>query len=457
MCKGKSKCSCGCAGPKRIKANLVSGEARRALFNGEAHLVVPVIMARSDVPMNGGIIPVEEMDPISWNGVPVTVGHPANADNGFIPANTPETLEQWAVGQIFNSSVADGVLRAEAWVNIKKAQALDPSLIYSLTRGVDMDVSTGYFCEVEPTKGVVNGREFEEYHRDLKPEHLALLPHEEGACSFADGCGVRRNGKGKFAMTLEEFLKRFKANAEELQAAVLNGRGKKPTKKPAARRNERGSDDDGRQIMADLISRNESPFTPDDEMGLAAMSAETLKKMRDTYLPAPGENNEDDENAVNEETVDEVVTDNEDDGVIVDSEDDEDMANKNAKKNSAAFDVAGLTKALSTFQTNMLKAVKDNGLTAEEREALKELRANKDKQRGQLIDQIIANTDMAKADLDKLDAATLQIIANGTRARNYGGRAAPVVIDDKAEESLKVMTAGVVNTTALIQAQRKAG
>jgi hypothetical protein len=48
----------------------------------------------------------------------------------------------------------------------------------------------------------------------------------------------------------------------------------------------RGDDGDTRQIIADLISDDRSPFTPDDEMALRHMSAATLKEMRGKYLTA---------------------------------------------------------------------------------------------------------------------------------------------------------------------------
>lgn len=48
----------------------------------------------------------------------------------------------------------------------------------------------------------------------------------------------------------------------------------------------RGDDGDTRQIIADLISDDRSPFTPDDEIALRHMSAATLKEMRGKYLTA---------------------------------------------------------------------------------------------------------------------------------------------------------------------------
>lgn len=46
----------------------------------------------------------------------------------------------------------------------------------------------------------------------------------------------------------------------------------------------RGQDGDRRQLIADLISRDESPFTPDDQMALAAMSDTALRRVAARYL-----------------------------------------------------------------------------------------------------------------------------------------------------------------------------
>ena len=48
--------------------------------------------------------------------------------------------------------------------------------------------------------------------------------------------------------------------------------------------NERGQDDDRRQIIADLISDPDSPFLPDDDEALRVMSYATLIAHRDRYL-----------------------------------------------------------------------------------------------------------------------------------------------------------------------------
>src|SRR5262245_65850769 len=78
---------CNCQTKQRqLKANLLAGEAKRVSYEGRQTLIVPVVMARADVVMNDGIVPVEEMVPYAWNGVAVTVGHPQASDGTSLPA-----------------------------------------------------------------------------------------------------------------------------------------------------------------------------------------------------------------------------------------------------------------------------------------------------------------------------------------------------------------------------------
>src|SRR5262245_56081988 len=186
---------CTCTTPKRhqLRANLLAGEARRTTYEGRPTLVVPVVMARADVVMNGGIIPVEEMVPHAWNGVPVTVGHPQASDGSPLAVGDPQVLTNWSVGRIFGAHVSNGVLRAQAWIDIGRADRVYPGLVPRLEAGEHIDVSTGYFCDPVQATGNAGGRQYTEIHRNLRPEHLALLPGQEGACDWEDGCGVRSN------------------------------------------------------------------------------------------------------------------------------------------------------------------------------------------------------------------------------------------------------------------------
>lgn len=450
-------CGCGCGGEcgskKKQRSSrqksvgfyiqLRGNEFRFENFEGRRHIVVPVVMARSDVPMNGGLIPPEELVPFAWNGVPVTVGHPER-NGSHIEANSPEVLQEWAVGRIFNAYL-DGVkLKAEAWIDVQKAEKVHPGLLKMLQSGAKIDVSTGYFCDAEPAAGRVNGRAYQELHRNLRPEHLALLPNEEGACNFADGCGVRTNSqqRRKVAMKLNAALKAFREATDSLEKAVSklaldSGAPAKSKRvqakaKPKAKNNERGDDDDVRQMVADLISSDDSPFLPEDEDSLRMMSIDTLKKMRDKFLGAEEDEEtetaeEDEDEAKTAEDEDEAET-NEDDEEAETAEDDEEEENpamakrKNSAEGALAAQVAKLTKLVGKLAKNSANPA----LSEEDRAALEEARKIRNERREQLIQHIVANTSLPEKKVRGFDYATLETLAGGVLpAPNFSGRPLP--------------------------------
>jgi hypothetical protein len=56
-----------------------------------------------------------------------------------------------------------------------------------------MEVSTGLFSNLEMVSGKYEGVPYNAIVRHIRPDHLALLPNEVGACSIDDGCGTMRN------------------------------------------------------------------------------------------------------------------------------------------------------------------------------------------------------------------------------------------------------------------------
>ncbi|MCW5678448.1 MAG: DUF2213 domain-containing protein [Xanthobacteraceae bacterium] len=208
----KANCGCGCGGDchgdesgfQTFRVNFVARNSRRTTYQGRDTLVVPVILLKEAV-VNGAFVAAEELVPHGWNGVPVTINHPTNSRGVNISANSPQTLTDWSVGRIFGAQVADKSLKGEAWIDVLRAEELAPGLIEALERGDEMDVSTGYFPIEREKQGAFNGKQYVKTHHNLIPDHLALLPNSEGACSWADGCGVRANQKG-ILMKAEEFL-----------------------------------------------------------------------------------------------------------------------------------------------------------------------------------------------------------------------------------------------------------
>lgn len=185
---------------------------RHAVFEGKDHLVVPVVMLVEGV-LNGALVPFEEFSQHTqdWNNRPVPVRHPQR-DGVFTSANDPEVLQQLVIGSMFGVYADNGKLKGEAWIDVEKARRLGyGQLVDQLEAGELVEVSTGYVSDLEEVQGTHNGEPYSGIHRNIRPDHLALLPDEEGACSARDGCGTRVNSSkeraGNMTTRLMEALK----------------------------------------------------------------------------------------------------------------------------------------------------------------------------------------------------------------------------------------------------------
>lgn len=170
-----------------------NGLQRRTL-DGREYAVAPVVALVAGV-VNGELAPGEEIGRFveAWNGRPVPVGHPKR--NGvFVSANSPQGIEE-ALGWFFGAQMDGEKLKGELWLDVAKAQALGGEALDVFTRleaGDHVEVSTAYFNELEVTDGMFNGKSYKGVQRNLRPDHVALLPNEVGACSWTDGCGAPR-------------------------------------------------------------------------------------------------------------------------------------------------------------------------------------------------------------------------------------------------------------------------
>lgn len=427
---------CGCDKVKAqtrtaIKANLAPG-ARHEKLDGKDMLVVPVIMLRSDVVMNEVLVPNEEIHPIAWNGVPVTIHHP-EVDQGFTSANSPKVMEDWACGTIFNSYWDAGILKAEAWIDVAKANLLKPGLVAELEEGTtQMDVSTGFFSDDENVSGESKGRVFSRIARNLNPDHLALLPGGTGACSWEDGCGIRANHRKAPPMTEtkddEEVVK--VSTVTKLLSAF--GLGTSPDLKD----NRRGPADDYRMMVADLISSDASPFLPQDEDSLRMMSYDTLLALRNQYLGDPAGD------------------------INTNSDKEASVADEKDKGAAPVVTMEAVTKLVTESVTAAItEALKVNAaaapaLSADDRAALDQAKAIVADKRNSLIQTITANSAITKEQAEAMDDKTLAVVANGLPApvADYSGRGLGANFNaaEDDDEAVKAMTSPDIN--AMIKA-----
>jgi hypothetical protein len=179
------------------KINLKTQDIKYDKIDGVNYLIVPAVMLMETV-VNGALVKANELLAETWNGVPVTVDHPHDGQGNYLSANSPKIIEKFAIGTVFNARVEDKKLKAEVWIDVNKANKKFPDFINKLTEdGSIMEVSTGYFAQDKSTTGTFNDKNYDTEHFDIKPDHFALLPNCEGACSVEAGCGIRANDQAK--------------------------------------------------------------------------------------------------------------------------------------------------------------------------------------------------------------------------------------------------------------------
>lgn len=185
------------------KLQVQADKIRHESFDGRPHTVLPAIIAIDGV-MNMAKVTAEELGkyPGSWDGRPIPLLHPKKLGEP-VSANLPDVLER-RVGTVFNSEMDGDALKAEFWIDDERIDRMgETTLLSNMIEGkVVMEVSTAYFCDVIMNIGEYKGKKHEVEHKNLRPDHVALLPDETGACSVVDGCGVPRvNEERRFTMS----------------------------------------------------------------------------------------------------------------------------------------------------------------------------------------------------------------------------------------------------------------
>lgn len=212
---------------EHVRTNTPPYQVRTETYMGRKHLVAPVVLMVEGVHCGSGgptLYTAEELSkfPEAWNGRPVPVFHPQ--ENGIpVSCNDPQVIQRQSVGQLFNVHFDSdaGKLRGEIWVDEERGRLISPATMTALRNGRQLEVSTGLYTEDEDMPGVWNGEEYARIARNHRPDHLALLPGERGACSWEDGCGVRANEQEEGGGSS---VKRTKLPAKVKEAVEANSR-----------------------------------------------------------------------------------------------------------------------------------------------------------------------------------------------------------------------------------------
>lgn len=130
----------------------------------------------------------------AWDGMPVTIGHPQDDKGKYISANLPGVLSG-IIGRIYNAKMKGKKLTAEVWVDMSTLVQVSTDAMEYIKEKKALDVSVGVFSEEVGEEGEFNGETYRAEATNIIPDHLALLPGVDGACTWEDGCGIRNNQK----------------------------------------------------------------------------------------------------------------------------------------------------------------------------------------------------------------------------------------------------------------------
>lgn len=180
----------------RILTNAAT--TRRTWHKGREYIVAPLSMIVPGVlPGSKGSLyyPPQEVarNARGWDGMPITVNHPTDPmTNESLSARKRGVWGRQGIGRV-KSTTFNGKLQAEGWFDVKRTAQVDNRILAALNRGESIELSTGLFTDNEYAPGSHNGRPYTHIARNYRPDHLAVLPDQRGACSREDGCGVLVN------------------------------------------------------------------------------------------------------------------------------------------------------------------------------------------------------------------------------------------------------------------------
>ncbi|MBT6048424.1 MAG: DUF2213 domain-containing protein [Candidatus Scalindua sp.] len=202
-----------------LVAQVSNFSMRREVKDGIPHIVVPIVALVEGVHSGSGGAVMHSASEIQrtagdWNGTPLTLNHPTVGGNS-VSALNPTIMKQWSVGSFENVFYEGGKLKGEGWINVEKLSQLSPETLVRIKQGEELEVSTGFFSATDSIEGTWKGEKFEGTVMDIVPDHLALLPHDEGACSMKDGCGIRDEGECETCRVNNSTLELVQAGTEE--------------------------------------------------------------------------------------------------------------------------------------------------------------------------------------------------------------------------------------------------
>lgn len=236
----------------------------RDFLVGKLTMIVPGVLPGSDGPLLYGPDLVGNADSVdAWNGIPIVMRHPKTEDGKPVSARNPKVLNEVGLGWVFASNFG-GKLDAEAWMEESALRRVPDGLkvLNRMLAGETVEVSTGLFTKKvkAPDGATHNGVSYHSVVTSTRPDHLAVLPDEKGACSVRDGCGLSANTSTETTVNKGELVSWLTTNC-----SCYKGKDETLNK----------MDDDTLKILKDQVTSNKEL---NDKLTLVTNECDGMKK-----------------------------------------------------------------------------------------------------------------------------------------------------------------------------------
>jgi hypothetical protein len=181
-----------------IDATLNASGLRRVTLHGKTYIVVDTTILKPRVLRgNKGPLyyPREEIEKSfnSWIGTPLlTPKHPVTENGQALLGASPYAWAKYDVGRFYPKGIdKDGGILGESWIDEDEVRRKEPRLLDRLNSKQNIEVSTGIKHGVlKHEKRTYDGIDYEHTALNYKPDHVAILLDEKGACDNTQGCGI---------------------------------------------------------------------------------------------------------------------------------------------------------------------------------------------------------------------------------------------------------------------------
>lgn len=184
--------------PQAIQQSLTATPEETTFLGREAVRVSATAVQEQVLHNNVGAmyLPASEIESSvdAWNFTPVTLGHPKSRGQP-ISGREPNALNDYGVGVFANCTVEDGALKGDVYLWRDRLEEIEggEAVLEAVNKQNPVEVSTGFSGDFYHEEAEFQGDSYEVVAQNIGPDHFAVLPGGEGACSVEDGCGLGVN------------------------------------------------------------------------------------------------------------------------------------------------------------------------------------------------------------------------------------------------------------------------